>query len=109
MNQRAFEGLLNAAPQKRYQHFVSAAADGEQVWLYKGNPWCVWAEREFAVHLMPEEQLIQMNVHNLCFKLLTEAAENDIMISVFPNGSDSEIGSADTLREALIEELDMLE
>ena len=69
MNQHAFDGLLNAAPQKRYQHFVSAAADGEQVWLYKGNPWCVWAEREFAVHLMPEEQLTQMNVHNLCFKL----------------------------------------
>lgn len=50
-----------------------------------------------------------MNVHNLCFKLLTEAAEHNIMISVFPNGSDSQIVSADTLREALVEELDMLE
>ena len=109
MNKFEFEGLLKSAPQKRYQHFVSAAADGEQVWLYQGNPWCVWAEREFAVHMIPEEQLLQMDVHNLCFKLLTEAAEHNIMISVFPNGSDSQIVSADTLREALIDELDMIE
>ena len=45
----------------------------------------------------------QTNVASTC------EVQHDIMISVFPNGSDSEIVSADTLREALVEELDMIE
>lgn len=104
-----FDGILNAPPQKRYRNFVSTSADWEQVWLYKGDPWCVWAEREFAVHMVPEEQLVQVDVHDFCNELLSEAAAQGISISVFPNGTNSQVVSAEELREALLTELERIE
>lgn len=109
MNQFEFEGLLKAAPQKRYRHFVTTAADREQVWLYKGEPWCVWAEWEFAAHMVSKEKMAQVDVHDFCEELLLEVEAQEMPISVFPNGTDSQIVSAGELREALLEELDRIE
>ena len=85
-----FDGLMNAAPHKRYKSFAVTVADWESVWLDcdPNQPLpdegviSVWPEEMFAA-VCTDKPFFKMDVHDFCDLL---GAHPDATIRVFPNG-----------------------
>ena len=88
-----FDGLMNAAPHKRYKSFAVTVADWESVWLDcdPNQPLpdegviSVWPEEMFAAAVCTDKPFFKMDVHDFCDLL---GAHPDATIRVFPNGKN---------------------
>lgn len=88
-----FDGLMNAAPHKRYKSFAVTVADWESVWLDcdPNQPLpdesviSVWPEEMFAAAVCTDKPFFKMDVHDFCDLL---EAHPDATIRVFPNGKN---------------------
>ena len=81
-----FDGLMNAAPHKRYKSFAATVADWESV--------CT------------DKPFFKMDVHDFCDLL---GAHPDATIRVFPNGKNWTDTAAEDLLEDVLEELERVE
>lgn len=69
-----FDGLMNAAPHKRYKSFAVTVADWESVWLDcdPNQPLpdegviSVWPEEMFAAAVCTDKPFFKMDVHDFC-------------------------------------------
>ena len=69
-----FDGLMNAAPHKRYKSFAVTVADWESVWLDcdPNQPLpdegviSVWQEEMFAAAVCTDKPFFKMDVHDFC-------------------------------------------
>lgn len=88
-----FDGLMNAAPHKRYKSFAVTVADWESVWLDcdpnqslpEEGVISVWPEEMFAAAVCTDKPFFKMDVHDFCDLL---EAHPDATIRVFPNGKN---------------------
>lgn len=109
-----FDGLMNAAPHKRYKSFAVTVADWESVWLDcdPNQPLpdegviSVWQEEMFAAAVCTDKPFFKMDVHDFCDLL---GAHPDATIRVFPNGKNWTDMAAEDLLEDVLEELDRVE
>lgn len=109
-----FDGLMNAAPHKRYKSFAVTVADWESVWLDcdPNQPLpdesviSVWPEEMFAAAVCTDKPFFKMDVHDFCDLL---GAHPDATIRVFPNGKNWTDTAAEDLLEDVLEELDRVE
>lgn len=109
-----FDGLMNAAPCKRYKSFVTTIADAEKVWLdcepnlllSKQCPVSVWPEEMFASAVCSDKAMFSIDVHDFC-ELLMDCSNRPIR--VFPNGINSADTTADALLADIEEALDQVE
>lgn len=124
MNFKMFQGILNASSEKRYNHFLTVAADSERVWMIDcGNDtllspeingvvyFLVWAEEEFANYYLKNilnndvYRSVEMEVHDFCLML----QNNDIKFLVFPNENDGWVVTSGELCQNLQYELARIE
>lgn len=103
-----FEGVWNAAAQKRYKNFVTTVADTETVWLCEGGKLSVWPELSYAQKLFPNEKIMCMDVHDFCCSVLEKYPVTDC-IYVFPNDRDAFIAEPQNLLVDIQNELDRVE
>lgn len=109
-----FDGLMNAAPHKRYKSFAVTVADWESVWLDcdPNQPLpdegviSVWPEEMFAAAGCTDKPFFKMDVRDFCDLL---EAHPDATIRVFPNGKNWTDTAAEDLLEDVLEELDRVE
>lgn len=109
-----FDGLMNAAPHKRYKSFTVTVADWESVWLDcdPNQPLpdegviSVWPEEMFAAAVCMDKPFFKMDVRDFCDLL---EAHPDATIHVFPNGKNWTDTAAEDLLEDVLEELDRVE
>ena len=109
-----FDGLMNAAPHKRYKSFAATVADWESVWLDcdpnqplpEEGVISVWPEEMFAAAVCTDKPFFKMDVHDFCDLL---GAHPDATIRVFPNGKSWTDTAAEDLLEDVLEELDRVE
>ena len=109
-----FDGLMNAAPHKRYKSFAATVADWESVWLDcdpnqplpEEGVISVWPEEMFAAAVCTDKPFFKMDVHEFCDLL---EAYPDATIRVFPNGKNWTDTAAEDLLEDMLEELDRVE
>lgn len=109
-----FDGLMNAAPHKRYKSFAVTVADWESVWLDcdpnqllpDEGVISVWPEEMFAAAVCTDKPFFKMDVHDFCNLL---EAYPDATIRVFPNGKNWTDTAAEDLLEDVLEELDRVE
>ena len=94
-----FDGLMNAAPHKRYKSFAATVADWESVWLDcdPNQP----LPDEGVISVWPEE----MFAAAVC----TDKPYPDATIRVFPNGKNWTDTAAEDLLEDVLEELERVE
>ena len=102
-----FDGLMNAAPHKRYKSFAVTVADWESVWLDcdPNQPLpdegviSVWPEEMFAAAVCTDKPFFKMDVHDFCDLL---GAHPDATIRVFPNGKNwTDMAAEDLLEDVL--------
>ena len=120
MNEAGIRGLQNASPEKRFQSFLTTAADREEVYLltYDGE-WAamelgerdgvpIWPEAVFAKDFCDDEvKATPMEVH--AFLDRCRELEEGIAFFVFPTDKDTYVIDKDSLRAKLQEALDEVE
>ncbi len=119
LNQKAIEGLLKSAPEKRYKSFLTTAADREEVWgllaadetsLAVGNDGCIclWPYREFCELMMePEERPGAIEIHD--FLEWCEALDPSVGFNVFPTRENAYVVSREQLCTDMQKYLDEVE
>lgn len=124
MKQEMFNGILNAASEKRYKHFLSETADSEYVWMVDcrndnlltfekdGIPhFLAWSEKEFAEYYINKFLLdlkckvVSIEVHDFCDML----KNNKVMYMIFPTDKNAWIVSSEELYKNLEYELARIE
>lgn len=124
MNKKMFEGILNASPEKRYNHFLNIVPDEELVWMVDcGNDsllspeidgiiyYLVWSEKQFVeyyiekVYPYSKFEIVSIDVHDFCDMLRL----NDVMFMIFPTDKDAWVVKSNELYENLTYELSRIE
>ena len=118
---KRFEGLWKATPEKRYKHFVTYAVDYESAWLLTNKDGfatidadgyihlLVWPSKEFAVAYCEEDTPIELNIHEFCERCKEMMNEENIRFMVFPTDKDVWVVSTEELLKDLTEELERVE
>lgn len=123
LNSKAFEGIWNSDPEKRYHNFLNTVADLEEVWLSESNDGCttfdiddkihimVWPKKEFCERFISQisenERAFSMEIHEFIEEC--ESLDGSYSFMVFPTDKDSYIVSKDQLIEDIIAHLEELE
>jgi len=124
MDQKMFNGILNATSEKRYNHFLNVASDSECVWMVDCGDdnllspeidgvthYLAWSEKEFAeyyISKLPPDlkcEIVSIEVHDFCDML----KNNKTMFMIFPTDKDAWMASSDELYENLMYELARIE
>ena len=91
---KRFDGLWNAAAEKRYKHFITYTVDYESAWLLANDNGfatidvdgyihlLVWPAKEFAVAYSKEDTPVEMEIHEFCERC--EKMINDELLNI-PN------------------------
>lgn len=120
-NEKRFEGLWNATPEKRYKHFITYTVDYESAWLLSNEDGfttidvdgyihlLVWPSKEFAVAYSEEDTPVEMDIHEFCERCEDMMNEENIRFMVFPTDKDAWIISTEDLLSDLTEELERVE
>lgn len=124
MNNKMFNGILSATPEKRYDHFLNVVSDAETVYMVDCGEdtllspeinniiyYLAWSEKEFAEYYLSKIyphmkcQIVAIEVHEFCEMIKT----NQAMFMIFPTDKDTWIVSSNELYENLEFELSRLE
>lgn len=120
MNNKQFEGLINAAPEKRYRSFLNTVADREEIWFIMSDEgilmteieeieyMLVWPRKEFCSFMLidEDERAISMEIHEFIEKCNDVG---DLHFMVFPTEKDTYIVHKDELIEDILEYLQEVE
>lgn len=120
MNEKQFQGLLKAPPEKRYKSFLTTVADLEEVWLLSSEEGyatfdaddyihlLVWPYKEFAEAFQQEgEQVVSMDVHEFAEQCKT--LEGNIRFMVFPTKENAYVVDAEKFANDICDYLAQVE
>ena len=119
-NQKAFLGLRNASPEKRYKSFLNTVVDREQVWLINSEKGFVtinndgvvyvliWPRAEYSDYIILEdEKPFSMEIH--AFLKKCHNMEENAHFMVFPTERDAYVVTAGQLYSDIKEHLEEVE
>lgn len=118
---KRFEGIWNAAPEKRYKHFVANAADRGTVWMLANGEgvaaleidgytnFLVWPSQEFAAAFDGEEYPIGIEVHEFCRTCEELVGRTDVRFMVFPTEKNCFIVETEELLNDILDGLELIE
>ena len=120
LDEKAIEGIMKAAPEKRYRSFLNTVADLEEVWFlssvdgfatFDENEFIyvlIWPRKEFCKSFITgDEEPSSMEIHEFLKKC--ENLEKNVQFMVFPTDADSYVVTAKRLCLDIMECLDEIE
>jgi hypothetical protein len=130
ISQKEIEGVLKAAPEKRYKNFMRDVAGWENVWVIRNNKeeWITTKDEEGQIYipLWPAKEYAEMQirridewkeftaepieVHDFIDSVMHELEKHECEFEIFPISDNRGIFvNADILKEDIQEQLDMIE